>query len=47
MERTRSKRLRLLIFAAAAFGCSSASLSGTLAIFGSAPAQAAAPAALA
>lgn len=41
MERTRKERLRLLMLTAIAFGCSSASLGGTIAIFGAQPAQAA------
>lgn len=44
MERTRKERLRLLVIAAAALGCSSATLSGTLAIFNAQPAYAAQPA---
>jgi hypothetical protein len=47
MERTRKERLRLLILTAVAFGCSSASLGGTLAVFSVQPAQAAQQARLA
>ncbi len=38
MESIKKARLRLLILAAAAFGCSSASLGGTLAVFSAPPA---------
>ncbi|WP_431870004.1 hypothetical protein [Allosphingosinicella sp.] len=41
MERTRKERMRLLILTALAFGCSSASLGGTIAVFSAQPAQAA------
>lgn len=47
MERTRKERLRLLILTAVAFGCSSASLGGTLAVLSVQPAQAAQQARLA
>jgi hypothetical protein len=33
MTRTKNEQLRLFVIAAAAFGCSTASLGGTLAIF--------------
>jgi hypothetical protein len=39
----KMKRLRLLLIAAAAFGCSIAALSGTLAAFHAAPAAMAGP----